>query len=91
MCVYFRAKYQVSSIILTSFRQGEVVILPPPLPPPQNEPLKSLSRVKGKSVVFWDKFSNDFFFFLNFVLLIEAVMINSLKQSIICAKFLLLL
>ena len=37
MSAYLRAKFQVSSITLTSFRQG--VILPPP--PPQNEPLKS--------------------------------------------------
>ena len=42
MSVYLRAKFEVSSIILTSFRQG--VILPPP-PPPQNEPLKSPPRL----------------------------------------------
>ena len=28
MCVYLRANFQVSSIILTSFRQG--IVLPPP-------------------------------------------------------------
>ena len=39
MDVYLRAKFQVSSIILTSFRRG--VILPLPPPPSQNEPLKS--------------------------------------------------
>ena len=44
--VYLRAKFQVSSIILTSFRQG--VILPPP---PQNEPLKSPSRVGGLKLI----------------------------------------
>ena len=38
MAVYLRAKIEVSSIILTSFRQG--VILPPPPPPTQNELLK---------------------------------------------------
>ena len=44
MRVYLRAKFEVSSIILTSFRQG--VILPPPPPtPPQNEPLKSPPRL----------------------------------------------
>ena len=37
MCVYLRTKFQVSGVILTSFRQAGV-ILPPP---PQNEPLKS--------------------------------------------------
>ena len=37
MGLYLRAKFHVSSIILTKFRQG--VILPPP--PPQNEPLKN--------------------------------------------------
>ena len=31
--VYFRAKFEVSSVILTSFRQGVIL----PLPPPQNE------------------------------------------------------
>ena len=45
--VYLRAKFQFSSIILTSFRQG--VILPPP--PPQNEPLKSPSRVGGLKLI----------------------------------------
>ena len=41
MDAYLRAKFEVSSIILTSFRQG--VILPPS--PPQNEPLKSPPRL----------------------------------------------
>ena len=30
MCVYLRAKFQVSSIILTSFRQGGSFTPPPP-------------------------------------------------------------
>ena len=38
LCVYLRTKFQVSSIILTSFRRGNFS------PPPQNEPLKSPSR-----------------------------------------------
>ena len=46
VCV-LRTKFQVCSIILTSFRQG--VILPSPSlqspPPPQNEPLKSIPRL----------------------------------------------
>ena len=42
MGVYLRAKFEVSSIILTGFRLGGV-ILPPP--PPQNEPLKSPPRL----------------------------------------------
>ena len=42
MGVYLRAKFEVSSIILTGFRRG--VILPPP-PPPQNEPLKRPPRL----------------------------------------------
>ena len=34
MCVYLRVKFVVSSIILTSFRQGVILhLLPPPLPP----------------------------------------------------------
>ena len=40
--MYLRAKFEVFSIILTSFRQGGKFT---PLPPPQNEPLKSPSRV----------------------------------------------
>ena len=37
MGVYLSAKFEVSSIILTSFRQG----VTSHHPPPQNEPLKS--------------------------------------------------
>ena len=42
--VYLRAKFEVSSIILTRFRPGgwEVIL---PLNLPQNEPLKSLPRL----------------------------------------------
>ena len=42
MDVYVRAKFEISSIILTGFSQG--VILPPP-PIPQNKPLKSPPRL----------------------------------------------
>ena len=43
MGVYLRAKFEVSSIILTSFRQGGNFA---PLPsPPQNEPLRSPPRL----------------------------------------------
>ena len=38
LCVYLRAKFQVYSIFLASFRQGVNL---PPTPPPQNEPVKS--------------------------------------------------
>ena len=31
--MYLRTKFQVSSIILTDFRQAGAVILPPPAPP----------------------------------------------------------
>ena len=51
MAVYLRVKFQVSSIILTSFRQGVgggVILLPPP---PQNEPLKSPLRLGLKKVL----------------------------------------
>ena len=41
MSEYLRAKFEVCSVILTSFRQG--VILPPA--PPQNEPLKGPLRL----------------------------------------------
>ena len=44
MGVYLCAKFEVSSIILTGFRQG---LIPPP--PPQNEPLKSPLRLGLKN------------------------------------------
>ena len=49
MGVYLRAKFKVSSIILTSFRLGRGVILPSP----QNEPLKSPPRLglSGKAIL----------------------------------------
>ena len=47
MGVYLCAKFEVSSIILTGFRQG---LIPPP-PPPQNEPLKSPLRLGLKKVL----------------------------------------
>ena len=34
MCLYLRAKFEVSSIILTSFRLGAIYTPPPPPPPP---------------------------------------------------------
>ena len=42
MCMHLRTKFQVSSIILTSFRQWGKFIHPPPT---QNEPIKSPSRL----------------------------------------------
>ena len=54
MCLYLRAKFEVSSIILTSFRLGAIYISPPlpplPLTPPQNETLKSPPRLGLKSI-----------------------------------------
>ena len=46
MCVYLHAKFEVSSIILTSFRQGDIFTPPPP----QYELLKSSPRVKPQPV-----------------------------------------
>ena len=34
MCMHLRSKFQVSSIILTSFRQGVILHLSPPPHPP---------------------------------------------------------
>ena len=54
MSVYLSDKFEVSSVILTRFRQGgvvvEAVILP--LPPPQNELLKSPPRLGSKILRF---------------------------------------
>ena len=44
MAVYLRAKFEVSSIILTGSRQGGSNFTSAP-PPPQNEPLKSPPRL----------------------------------------------
>ena len=46
-CVYLRTKCQVSSIILTSFRQAVLLPPPSPLPPPTSKrnPLKSPRRL----------------------------------------------
>ena len=55
MGVYLHAKFEDSSIILTSFRQGgNFTPLPPPPPPPQNKPLKSPPKLglKGMSRLF---------------------------------------
>ena len=58
MNVYLRATFQVSSVTLTSFRHGGggVILTPPPLPPTQNEPLKSPPRLglKGKTRLSWN-------------------------------------
>ena len=60
MCLCLHAKFQVSSIILTGFRQRDN------LSPPQNEPLKkspprlglSTSEAKRKSKVCWKELKN---------------------------------
>ena len=52
MGVYLRVKFEVSSIVLTDFRQEGVVFLPRQCPPPlpQNKPLKSpfISGLRSK-------------------------------------------
>ena len=45
MCVYLRAKFEVSSIILTSFRQGGLISPSAS----QNKPLKSPPRLELKA------------------------------------------
>ena len=57
MCVYFHTNFQVSNIILTSFRQGVI------LSPPQNEPLKNtLIRVNSILMFIFSKFLSFTFF-----------------------------
>ena len=51
MGVYLRAKFEVSSIILTGFRRGGVNSPNPPPLPPENEPLKSPPRLRLKLVI----------------------------------------
>ena len=60
MGVYLRAKFEISSIILTGFRQGVIL----PSPPPQNEPLKSpprlgLNMVKTKALIVFQHICSD--------------------------------
>ena len=59
MCVYLCAKFEVSSLILTSFGQGWVGV-GEFYPPPQNEPLKSPPRLrlKGKGKRITDNSDN---------------------------------
>ena len=50
MCVYLETKFQVTSIILTSFRQG-VIFPSSPLPPPKNPtPKKKKPRLGLKNL-----------------------------------------
>ena len=44
MYVYLRTNFQVFRIILPTFRQGGGEFTPPPLLPPQNQPLKNPPR-----------------------------------------------
>ena len=48
MYVYLQTKIQVSSVILTSFRQVGVSLLPPP---PQNEPPKEPTQIRVKMTI----------------------------------------
>ena len=54
MGVYLHAKFPDSCVILTSFRQGANFTLPPP----QNEPLKSPSRLRLKNSTPYFKLTN---------------------------------
>ena len=68
MGVYLRAKFEVSSMVLTSSRQGEGVILPHHPTPPQNEPLKSPLRLGLLGIiqtVIKEMLQVTFFFFQN--------------------------
>ena len=68
MGVYLHAKFEVSSMVLTSSRQGEGVILPTPPTPPQNEPLKSALRLGLLGIiqtVIKEMLQVTFFFFQN--------------------------
>ena len=62
--MYLWTKSQVSSIFLTSLRQG--VILPYP-PPPQNEPLKSPPRLELTFFLLTSQFYSLCFLLLSFI------------------------
>ena len=71
MCAYLHDKFEVFSIILTSFRRG--LILPSPLP--QNEPLKSPPRLGLNTAVFKHK------------LLIQHINIAQFSNLLVIAQF----
>ena len=51
MCVYLRAKFAVSSIILTSYSRGEGgIILQPPPPPTSKLTTKKPNQIKVNSM-----------------------------------------
>ena len=56
MGVYLRAKFEASTIILTSLRHGGNLIIPPP---PQNEPLKSPPRLGLKEIILQDEWPKE--------------------------------
>ena len=67
MGVYLRAKFEISSMVLTSSRQGEGCNFTPPSPP-QNEPLKSPLRLGLLGIiqtVIKEMLQVTFFFFQN--------------------------
>ena len=51
MFVYLRTEFQGSGIILTSFRQGVILPVPPHTHTPQNEPLKSPPEIRVKAFI----------------------------------------
>ena len=59
MGLYLRAKFEVYSIILTSFRQGEGVILPPP-PFTSKQTPKKPTQIWLKKHLDYKFLSNDF-------------------------------
>ena len=65
MCVYFRSKFEVSSIILTSFRQGDGNFTPSPLNFKTN-PLKTKPRLRLTMLV--NNRLNSFVVNLNIIL-----------------------
>ena len=72
MCVYVRAKFEVSSIILTSFRQGEGGNFNPLLP--QNKPLKSPPRLGLKQTITVQTMKAVFYkFYLVYSLILSLV------------------
>ena len=69
MGVYLHAKCEVSSMILTSFREGGVVLPASPPPPPQKETPKKPTQIRVnrkvvtvKSACKWNNFSKGFAF-----------------------------
>ena len=85
MCVYLRTKFQVSTVILTSFRHG--IVLPPPT---SKENSKEATQVRVKYLSIWKvnfELSGTFFSFFHLVCKFFKGIFKPLCQSVNCMSW----